>query len=85
MEESYKTDAGATYLLINNEYAQNASYEGNESEQNNSTNLGVAQYSTSAFTLADLLNENVTLLVNSKQPLNGLLGFKEDGSTLYVW
>lgn len=73
LEESYKTDAGATYLLINNEYAQNASYEGNESEQNNSTNLGVAQYSTSAFTLADLLNENVTLLVNSKQPLNGLL------------
>lgn len=82
LDSTYKTDAGATFLLFNGQYANDANYtaideNGNivstNDEKNNTGNKGVAQYSAKAFTLADLLNEDITLLVNDKQSLNDVL------------
>ena len=71
LDSSYNTSSGSTFLFINGNYANDINeYNG---DINNSGGLGVAQYSSSAFTLADLLNEDVTLLVNDKQSINEVL------------
>lgn len=71
LDDDWKSTKGNTYLFINGSYANDSNYL--ETEQNAGGGLGVAQYSASAFTLADLLNEDVTLLVNDKTSLNSTL------------
>lgn len=59
-------------LLINGGYVNNQFQKPEEFRSQKDGLLG-QQYSTSAYTLADLLNEDVTLLVNGRQDINNIL------------
>ena len=71
ISDRWKSTNGTTCLLINGSYANDSDYT--LGEQNNAGGYNNAQYSASAFTLADLLSEDVTLMVTGQQNYNGLL------------
>ena len=80
LNTSWNSKNGSTELLLNGDYLNNVTYSDETNKLKNSDGskmVGVSQYSTRAFTLSDLLNEDVTLLVTGQQSYNNVLEIME--------
>ena len=89
MSKGWRSTNGNTCLMINGSYASDPKYNVGD-EKNNAGGYNNAEYSASAFTLADLLSEDVTLMVTGQMNYNPIFNliesmlenFAESGSSL---
>ena len=89
MSKGWRSTNGNTCLMINGSYASDPKYNVGD-EKNNAGGYNKAEYSASAFTLADLLSEDVTLMVTGQMNYNPIFNliesmlenFAESGSSL---
>ena len=79
LKHGWEASNGITCLTINGNYANDSDFSITTRKDNNNKSItnkyngyNEASYSVSSFTMADLLNENVSLLVTGKQSFNQL-------------